>query len=416
MVIVNKKSEIAKRKRRIKTLLGRFLLLSAATLLSLLVMEGVSRLFLSPIDYLKPSLVHDDLLGHAIAPHTAGHDAWGFRNKAIPERCDIVAIGDSQTYGVSATARDSWPAILQRLTGKSVYNLALGGFAAPQYRHLLQTRALSLRPSLVIVGCYCGNDLAETYLTIYGNDHWQNLRRNNFTLARTAAGDTTGAVENAIGGTASRSPMLELKPAGAVMRILLAAREWLAHHSVLYRAAIEGSFVGDLLRRSQTEYGYSSADIATFEDESNQIRAGFTPLSRLAALNLDDPRNAEGLRLNMELLHQMSEITSKAGIGFLVALIPTKELVFASYIENNEAMNLSQTIDQVLYFERRATELLKADLAEHGIAYVDLLPSLQHAVGKEQIYPINCNGHPTGKGYAVIAQAIASHLESSFQP
>ena len=58
------------------------------------------------MDYLKPTLVADDFLDHRVVGHTGGHDAWGFRNRAVPSRADIVCIGDSMTYGVAARARD----------------------------------------------------------------------------------------------------------------------------------------------------------------------------------------------------------------------------------------------------------------------------------------------------------------------
>src|SRR6185295_19141001 len=115
--------------------------------------EGIARLTLRPADYLSVEMVHDDVLGAVPSLHTkaGGFDAWGFRNREVPDTADIVVIGDSQTYGISATMDDSWPYVLGRLTGRRVYNMSLGGYGPNQYLYLLETKALSLRPRMIVV-------------------------------------------------------------------------------------------------------------------------------------------------------------------------------------------------------------------------------------------------------------------------
>ena len=70
--------------------------------------EFGSRLVLNSTDYLSVGIVSDPVFG-AIPSPTArgGFDALGFRNRAVPETADIIAIGDSQTYGNAATMDDS---------------------------------------------------------------------------------------------------------------------------------------------------------------------------------------------------------------------------------------------------------------------------------------------------------------------
>ena len=91
---------------RVKTFVAGVVAISFAISLSLLVAEICVRLIADPVDYIEPYLVKDPILGHKIEPNSAGHDSWGFRNKALPASAKIVSIGDSQTYGVSATARE----------------------------------------------------------------------------------------------------------------------------------------------------------------------------------------------------------------------------------------------------------------------------------------------------------------------
>src|SRR5690242_9049481 len=111
----------------IKSGFENLLLITSSIIISLLALEATTRAVLNPVNYLEPYLVKDDILGHKILPNSGGHDSWGFRNKSVPISAKIVTIGDSQTYGISATASNSWPAQLQLLMHEGVYNLSLGG-------------------------------------------------------------------------------------------------------------------------------------------------------------------------------------------------------------------------------------------------------------------------------------------------
>ena len=117
------------------------LLVALSVFISLILGEAVVRTIFDPLDYLQAYLVKDDILGHKIEPNSAEHDSWGFRNKSVPASAKIVAIGNSQTYGVSATARNSWPAQLQVLMREGAYNLSLGGYGPVEYYYLLQNKA-----------------------------------------------------------------------------------------------------------------------------------------------------------------------------------------------------------------------------------------------------------------------------------
>ena len=59
-----------------------------------------------PVDRLLASTaiaqtVPDDRLGHRPNPAHPEHDRQGFRNLEVPSRAHLVALGDSQTYGVA---------------------------------------------------------------------------------------------------------------------------------------------------------------------------------------------------------------------------------------------------------------------------------------------------------------------------
>ena len=100
-------------------------------------------------------------------------DDSGFRNPAIPERVDIVAIGDSLTYGNNVFWRESWPYKLATMTGRSVYNFGVGGYSVYQYYQLF-TQALKFRPKHVLIGLYVANDLAAN-CKLLNLPYWRKL-------------------------------------------------------------------------------------------------------------------------------------------------------------------------------------------------------------------------------------------------
>src|SRR5262245_47441025 len=96
------------------------------------------------------------------SPNNPEHDAKGFRNPRVPARVPIVALGDSNTYGWGVKPDEAWPRRLQRLASQDVYSMAYGGFG-PVHLLSLFDEALALKPRLIIVSFYSGNDLYDSY-------------------------------------------------------------------------------------------------------------------------------------------------------------------------------------------------------------------------------------------------------------
>ena len=376
-----------------KRYFGNFILVVLSISFSVILGEAILRVILDPLNYLRPYLVHDAILGVTVMPHSSGHDSWGYRNQSVPDSVEIVTIGDSQTYGIAAPAKYSWPEQLHTLTHKSVYNLSLGGYSTAQYLYLLKTRALKLKPSLIIVGFYLGNDLLGTYRNVYTRPYWQYLRNPDFAYKEVLQFDDKRTNYN------------------IKHRIFMEkVRNWLAHHSVFYRAAIL-SF-GDTLRFLEMKFVHRNEDVTILEDKTNNVYAGFTPKIRLSALNIKDPRVQEGLALSLDLINQMNMLCLEKAIDFLVVLIPTQESVYSEYIENNTELENSGIINQLLINERAINKTVKTYFDEHTIAYIDILEPLRSAVGQKSIYPQNINGHPNKEGYGIIAESIQNYLDN----
>ncbi|MEM8595659.1 MAG: hypothetical protein AAGF76_04240, partial [Pseudomonadota bacterium] len=190
------------------------LLFIASSVIAVLLSEGVLRLVVNPADVLFMTLEPDAELGHRIAPGSAGHDAWGLRNAEVPDRVEIVAIGDSLTYGVSAVSGESWPAHLAGITGQSVYNAGLGAYGPLHYRTMFDKTVEAMAPGTVVVALYLGNDLIDAYSAAHGNPIW--------------AGYAVGPLIPA----AERVANVQIETPGELVAWL---RSWLARNSVLYR-------------------------------------------------------------------------------------------------------------------------------------------------------------------------------------
>ena len=96
---------------RSKLKLGNIALLLASSAFALLC-ELIARLILNPVDYLS-LLVRDENLGIRLPGKSGGHDNWGFRNAKVPETAEIVALGDSHSYGNTAKMNEAWPKCLR---------------------------------------------------------------------------------------------------------------------------------------------------------------------------------------------------------------------------------------------------------------------------------------------------------------
>lgn len=348
----------------------------------MIVSEGLARLFFDPIDFLKPKTVSDEALRYKIEPNSGAHDSWGYRNRKVPESAEIVAIGDSHTYGISATASNSWPASLQRISGKAVYNLGLGGYGSAEYFYLIQQNALQLNPETIIVGLYLGNDLKDAFNAVYSMPIWEDLRSMDISYSFE---DVKHNNDNNL-------------------------TDWLSANSVLYRI-VSTSIIGDNLRQQRRiekgEY------IPMLKLPEYGINTGFTPDRRLRGLYLSNAEVREGLRLTLDFFKNMNELAKVKDIGFVVVIIPTKEMVFADLIKQSPELADDAKLNSLIQNEEVVSKLIKRYFGDHGISYIEVLGPLRNAAISEQIYPNNFGGHSNKNGYRIIAETINQYLEST---
>lgn len=366
------------------------LVLSSAVAVGLA--EGALRLVLNPSDFLHATLVDDPVLGHRIAPGTSGHDALGYRNATVPSQVRVVAIGDSNTYGVSAPREGSWPQQLAGLLGEPVYNMGLGGFGPLQYLHLTQTTVRELKPRVIVLGFYFGNDLMDAHLVAHGRPHWH--------AWRLAGNSPAGA--GAVQGARPEAPQ----------RRFQAVRDWLSRHSLLYsvlRATVFQRLAAQereaLVQRSAPDERWSWSDPARPD-----TRTVFTPQLRLASLDLDRPAVREGLQISQRALVQIQAETRRQGVQLLTLLIPTKERAYCGYLRASGAA-LPAAHRRLCDAETLAKTQLQAFLDTQGITHVDATPALEARIAAHaQLYPADADGHAVSAGYGVMAGVVADAL------
>ena len=166
------------RQRRLAGLRGRVAVLLVSTVVSFLVvlalLVGMRGEFHRPHSHRDENISFHPSLGHApiLRPGDAERgvvlaETIGQRlEKVDPEREHILFVGDSVVYGWRLEDDQTAAAILdRRLPSVQVLNGAVSGYSISQYYLYLQQNLGRLRPRLVIVGIFAGNDYESTAMS-----------------------------------------------------------------------------------------------------------------------------------------------------------------------------------------------------------------------------------------------------------
>ena len=382
----------------------KLLISLAGLLISLVITEGVLRLVEKnqlADRVIEEKLIKDPVLGLKLAPHAIGHDVNGFRNDVVPQHIDIVALGDSQTWGVNVERHGAWPQQLSKISERSVYNMGLGGFGPVQYR-VLTPQALSLSPKIIVVGLYLGNDIYDAYQMAYHYQAHRALRSNSAgDLSADKVGDKANSFWNEekqfhanFGRTSFSGMSFWLREHLALGRLLNHTGLWPGSQDIDY----------EIDRRWARAYPDRGAVCEVPGRETV-----FTTAYRLTELDLDEPRNAEGLRITKELLAQMQTELEAKQVKLIVLLLPTKETVYAT--AQGGAVGPNPVYRKLVEMEGRIrAELISTCQAQH-IECIDALPFLNSALARgERLYPTTTESHPNERGYFVIASAVNESL------
>ena len=364
--------------------LARGVLLVASICLTVFIFEVALRFVWDPMDYLVPTLINDPDTGYRIEPGTAGTDDWGYRNQSVPEQVDVVALGDSMTWGHAASVSGTWPAAYARLTGQKVYNLGIGGYGPAEYLHLFETRGLALNPKRIIVGLYLGNDLADSYRSVRNYARWQPMRTasmGEFDPERKKLNHLTRAPDNPI----------------------LVLRKWVRQNSLLFRS-FEAGKVGQWINGwGDQREGFSGDGCTALVGE--RFPTLIQGDSRFRQVDPSQISVQEGAELTREFLRQLADRSHEEGVEMTVLLIPGKESVVVRPW-TNVAEECEPAIRAHIAAEVTNRDELTQFLQSLDLEVIDPLTKMQEAAGEERRYRRSADSHPVDRGYELMAEAL----------
>jgi hypothetical protein len=133
------------------------------------------------------------------------------------------------------------------------------------------------------------------------------------------------------------------------------------------------------------------------------------PRLDVLAVDLDDPRMAEGLRITLAALDLIRAKAASIGSSLLVVLLDSKPYLMAEQIGRHD--DLRAQFEPLIGLEDRVRTLVTAGLAERGIAVVDTTPDLKRELASGvMLFHDTDDTHPTSKGYEVIARAVERRM------
>lgn len=97
-------------------------------------------------------------------------DRWGLPNPEVPERADVVLLGDSFVYSMGAQDPPGLSPQLAAATGLTTYCAGVTGIGPYQELYLLEQVALGMQPERVIWFVFGGNDLQGAGATLAHRD------------------------------------------------------------------------------------------------------------------------------------------------------------------------------------------------------------------------------------------------------
>jgi hypothetical protein len=358
--------------------LGGIILLLCSIVLSVAVTEGLLQLFpgVLPMEVQKQLEAHPKVMGighpyigHLHTPNSTGilwgsdfkathhTDNYGFRNRwPWPAQAEIVAVGDSLTFGYGVEDDEAWPAIIaQALPQLRLVNLGLIGASPEQYRRVYETFGIPLRPKVLLVGLFVGNDFWDAALF---DRWWQSAVGGNYMVWR-----DFGRGETGLKSLVSRNSYLYhlLRHAFTVYKNW----RWRVSESVIYRFA-DGTWLHLLP-------------------------------SQLASFTTGAQPNRPAFQLVLQALERIQSIANENGTHVLFIFQPSKEEVYLPLLgkpASDPGGPLRVTLDR------------------RGIAYLDLVPAFRRrAMAGEQLF-FEQDGHPNKQGYQLIAYEVLAYLQN----
>ncbi len=308
-------------------------------------------------------------------------DELGFCNppgRAVRERADVVALGDSFTWCHAVMPGQAWPAQLEDRTGLATLSLGIGGKGLYEYLQLLRAFGLAKKPRVVVMNVYGGNDLRDAN---YYRMHERALARQEIPPSAEAQNIAPWLVSSAVG---RHSYAINF-----VVAALSRAADWSisdwekSRIDARYRIGLPG---GDV------EFNLENRD----RDEVQMAE-------RLAS-------GAVQLDIWSDALQRFGLLAREHGFTAIVAYTPAAYAAYAGKVTYSDP-SLAALLEAMDEAQRRH---LAQRAAKDGYLFHDFSPDLRDATaheGADELLYDPVHVHLTVRGNEVIAKSLAGFLE-----
>lgn len=360
---------------------GGPVLLLASLLVSLLAAELLLRAFtLFPIHRRDANRRPHPALGYVMRPELEGIDAAGFRNPDDPRRVDLVAIGDSHTYGFNVARDESWPSLVASRLGLTVYNAGMGGYGILQYRWLFE-ELLDRSPRSVVLGLYPANDFAD-YCRFAELAYW----RPRLAERELGVGGCADEGDDGDGGDGFGTETRGWR------RLWLGTALGSAFDHLIWSELCPGN------RDEVLPVRYGSHE-TRISKRRVRLHARFTDLRSEAI------RNA--VRAGEVFLEDMIGLATSSRTRFGVLFIPSKENALLASADTSDPFY--RELEGAVRQERALAARFDRFLRDRGVTTAHALDCLQRRLDR-RLYPRGVNGHPRAPGYRCYAEAALALL------
>ncbi len=379
-------------------MLKNIALMAASIVVAIVLGEAMVRMAVDADDFLNPYLTKHPQFKTMIFPNSAGHDRWGFRNASIPQRPEVVTIGDSFTYGYLAPKGTNWPSVVGRETGLSVYNVSMGAWGPSQYACATDVYATTLRPKFIVVALYLGNDIGQ------------------------AATEDSPCDEHDPERISAGSEAYELPDDGP----LRGFRTWLSHNSALYQVA-KAALNGNRWFATLSLAGYPNIFVDSSAGSSIALR--IFPQDSAAESKCDlghgsaarksfdwdacDAQFDKGTAIAIERLTDIERACERIGARCVTVLVPSKESLYYPLVSHSAPPDIARELEHQWRNELFASHAIAEAFAHTEMAVIRVEADLRRTIrAGYRIFPANADPHFNAKGYEVVAALVSAQLES----
>jgi hypothetical protein len=326
------------------------------------------------------------ILGYTMDVNMDEIDEHGFRNNILSS-IDVVALGDSHTYGFNVSSDNSWPKLLGKKLKKNVYNFGIGGYGILQYQYqYLLNKSIALNPEVILLGLYLPNDLNGICEMVSSNQYWASRAKELYI-------DSSVCPETLKTQDTSREVTKKKE---------ISIRKWLNENFATISMASEYYSRFTVLKR--IENGGIKNGLVINDSIIKKV-IGFKRITaHKESMDMNRPYIQMAYEVLKKFLLEGKENTELNNIRFGVLLIPSQERVYYKYLMQID-YGVPNEYKELVDNEDELKENISLYLENIGISYIDVLPDMENALLKHgNIYPVRDNDHPIEIGYQIYAE------------